>query len=484
MKSVPLACFIFGLLALCSPSVLGQLSAAGAAPDPSLLNLDWIDGPKNAFIVMPNIDVAHGKVRILSWTPDGHKLFFTFSPNQILGTDSFNLVEQALLGQLTPAPFNTVLAEWDDQSKKTEVIHDFGLEEFENLTQLDWLKDKATAFVTVRAADRVNQKIVGYHTELWRLASSSNSFQKLELPYPNSEVEEVDPNPVASDVVVKLLVGPSIRDGVPANAPGGNDPNFNSPLVEVSLLLDSSGNVKQELAGGNWNPVWTQTGELYGESAVRASPKSGSKVTVKYWAVAAKKLVEVPKPSSLWTAPKADPEFDTAIGSATEGEGTAKRTVATYWLKCKAKVQMPDLRLATSLDRGSLYLAPENRAVAIITKSGMNVRLLYPVDDALRNRLVVLARTKAMQKGKQMALGLIMFASDNDDNLPSSNQLGMLDPYLKDSSVMDGFNYQPPGNLNMNQWQSPAETVMGTVSGPGGQAVVYGDGHVKWQDGP
>ena len=86
-----------------------------------------------------------------------------------------------------------------------------------------------------------------------------------------------------------------------------------------------------------------------------------------------------------------------------------------------------------------------------------------------------------MSNAKQAALALIMFANDTDDTYPSQDVdlRGKLGPYLKDPSLLDKFTYTFAGG-SANSIDRPAETQIGYVSGPGGRAVAYADGHVKW----
>ncbi len=90
-------------------------------------------------------------------------------------------------------------------------------------------------------------------------------------------------------------------------------------------------------------------------------------------------------------------------------------------------------------------------------------------------------RTKLVSNAKQVATGMMIYAADNDDNLPSNQgkwQDGLI-PYLKDRSLMDGFVMVFKGG-NMLKVEDPANTILGYIPGKGGRAVAYVDGHVKW----
>jgi hypothetical protein len=109
------------------------------------------------------------------------------------------------------------------------------------------------------------------------------------------------------------------------------------------------------------------------------------------------------------------------------------------------------------------------------------VRIVKAPADSL-DRLKKALKWQAISYAKQAGLATIMYAGDNDDQYPSGKE--SISPYLKSDDILDGFVYTLSGNLNASQIESPAETVMGYVEGPGGRAVVYTDGHSKWINDP
>lgn len=96
---------------------------------------------------------------------------------------------------------------------------------------------------------------------------------------------------------------------------------------------------------------------------------------------------------------------------------------------------------------------------------------------------LAIEKSRTMQRAKQVGLGLMMYAQDYDEAFPppGDNISDIVDPYLRDQSLMQGFTplYK---ETNLTAIQQPATTPIGFINGPGGQAVIYADGHVKWQD--
>ena len=124
--------------------------------------------------------------------------------------------------------------------------------------------------------------------------------------------------------------------------------------------------------------------------------------------------------------------------------------------------------------------------VVLFTDSGGLHRIdLVPIDpDAYQRLLAEKAKQDAMMKSKHAALGLLIYASDYDDLFPpSSNWQELVDPYIKNSDITANFNYLLNGEELANI-ANPAETVLGIVSTPYGEAIAYADGHVIWRPNP
>jgi prepilin-type processing-associated H-X9-DG protein len=90
------------------------------------------------------------------------------------------------------------------------------------------------------------------------------------------------------------------------------------------------------------------------------------------------------------------------------------------------------------------------------------------------------ARAETLSKAKQVALGLMMLAADNDDTISADFKLSDLAPYLRNNSILEGFVMVFTGG-SLRDVKDPANTVLGYTEGPGGRAVAYMDGHVKWE---
>jgi hypothetical protein len=180
--------------------------------------------------------------------------------------------------------------------------------------------------------------------------------------------------------------------------------------------------------------------------------------------------------------PRPAPSLPLRLKSVRVGvkEGETTQSTGMLWLESVAKSEQPRMLLSSDSTGGELMARGE---MALYQSQGAVWAVpLLPIDRATFLVMKQQAeRVATMNKAKQAGLALLMFAEDNDETLPNSDNLANnLAPYLGDSSVLDGFNYTYPGGP-LSDIASPAETVIGSMNGPGGKAIIYADGHVRWQ---
>lgn len=129
--------------------------------------------------------------------------------------------------------------------------------------------------------------------------------------------------------------------------------------------------------------------------------------------------------------------------------------------------------------------SPDDSFVIYQDSGALLLREIKPVDAALVRKMVLAAqKARAISNAKQAALAMIMYAGDNDDVLPSAEGWdAKVSPYAKNKDLLKNFNYTFKGG-NVADIENPASTELGFVLGPGGRAVAYTDGHVKWIPNP
>lgn len=123
-----------------------------------------------------------------------------------------------------------------------------------------------------------------------------------------------------------------------------------------------------------------------------------------------------------------------------------------------------------------------NNAIAFEANDAVFSCSVIPISKAAYERFEENSiKKKVIGKAKQAALGVMMYMSDMDDKFPPKDQFfDLIYPYVKNSEIVRDFVYTYSGPEEAGKIESPAETELGYVNGPGGRAVAYADGHVKW----
>ena len=160
-------------------------------------------------------------------------------------------------------------------------------------------------------------------------------------------------------------------------------------------------------------------------------------------------------------------------------DNPTKRPLVTVWLKAVAPSESPQALVAEHAT--SAELAPGERFVAYTSSGALFTRQIVQMS-ADEYRQMKLASTKAetISRAKQAALACLMYASDYDDTIPENFDLKDLFPYHKNPKLIEGFVLVFPGG-RLSDVKDPANTVLGYIPGPGGRAVAYIDGHVRWE---
>jgi hypothetical protein len=200
---------------------------------------------------------------------------------------------------------------------------------------------------------------------------------------------------------------------------------------------------------------------------------------------------------------------DIAPGTLQSASGKSQ-AISTLWLRAAASASKEEtappkpaanaigpiatdsLLIATNARREA-ELATENSAAILFTRDGsLCAAPLFRVpvsafEDALRG----IQRTVAMSNAKQAAFALLGYMQDYDENLPpvGGATAGQIGPYVRNPEIFqnpatgeNGFVYSYQGPTSFAQIALVAETQLGYISGPGGRAIIWADGHVTWAD--
>ncbi|MCU0315202.1 MAG: hypothetical protein MUC92_01275 [Fimbriimonadaceae bacterium] len=119
----------------------------------------------------------------------------------------------------------------------------------------------------------------------------------------------------------------------------------------------------------------------------------------------------------------------------------------------------------------------------------MRNQVLYRQDiermslEAFRQLEVERTKLLATSAAKQVAVAVLIYASDYDDKLPLNDGkfADAVMPYIRSRDLLSGFDYVFPGG---GFPEGPSKVIMGTITTRYGRAIAYLDGSVRWEPNP
>jgi hypothetical protein len=147
------------------------------------------------------------------------------------------------------------------------------------------------------------------------------------------------------------------------------------------------------------------------------------------------------------------------------------------WLQSTMGGERPETLLAADSTGGTL--SPTGVAALYLSADAAWVT---PLRIGPKEPFVSNLKAALQSNAKQLGLAMVMYAQDYDDALPSPDMAiqSAFEPYHKADYLYDGFDYTFPGGA-VPSGADRANTEIGTIDGPGGRWIIYGDGHVMWQ---
>lgn len=126
-------------------------------------------------------------------------------------------------------------------------------------------------------------------------------------------------------------------------------------------------------------------------------------------------------------------------------------------------------------------LAADNSAVAYTQDNALVVREIVAIPlDVLKKMRAAAQKAMTMSNAKQAGTAMMMYCADYDDYLPANLSTDRILPYIMNPDMLNGFVYTFGGG-KLSDIKDPANTELGYVTGPGGSAIIYADGHVMWK---
>lgn len=468
-------------LALAVAGCMGLSAAVSAAP-----RFDWFQTPKHLFVMLPPTVIASGEIGQSQWSGDGSYLMVCASPAT---TSVAQMLTAFGPGATRELPNSLYVFERSTGSvRKLWEAND----PHQSIGNIDWLTKSHTALVTLQT-DEVTPEL--HHHETYSVmaidaANGRHAFipgmdRLLEPPSfilsptstlalavfadVESSTRALAPVAAAPDQAAANVI-PSYRPLGTWVFPGVNNFWMIGPDAEVLHRIHTG---PAPLAGIQWG--------VDGRTWYFATEDRKSKERFIQHLEDDGKLTTVKVP--IYTpAPEPKPELWLHDKPMKAHQRKTARGFNNLWISSPEDTPRPDALVTPNGSYNSL--SPAGNAVFYIEAGVAKVRNVEVVSGELKDALERAIKAQVVSDAKQAALGLLMYSADMDDNLPGLGNLDALDPYLKGLSVLDDFNYTPPTDLLVTHIAEPANTQIGYIEGPGGRAVAYSDGHVKWIPNP
>ena len=410
-------------------------------------------GDKDAVLMLPPETVCNSEVSEMAWTADGSALAVVRS---VVDLGAKDMVALAAGGRPSPEALARVrprveLILWSVASRKARLVSTVdasrgGISGLRALPGSDRIVVESTGYVTNPDGSGAQSKTIsllsaatGVAVTLDSSSLAANAFFDLSPTRPIGFLTRLTDRRSASAV---RFFGPAGRLGVPVALPPGAHMTFGNDGLPGFITM-------------------AETGGKRIASLHKVDPATGRETGV------------VP----FVFEPDAKPKVD-ALGMTVLNGNVGGAVAPALFLTVEGGKRDEAGVVTTDGSRG--LLSPKGDAIAYVCQGSAMVRLLARVPRKLFDDARLAAeRSVAMSNAKQAALGLIMYAGDTDDTFPASGDYDKIEPYLKNSTIMNSFTYTYAGG-KMTDIAEPASTEIGYVSGPGGRAVAYADGHVRW----
>jgi len=428
-------------------------------------------------LLSPRVVCGSQTVQIL-WSPDGSVLLAQrrdVQPSEEFFLSAVKAPPGDRPAQAPPTPTQELVF-YSPRNNKVRAVVPLG-DPSNQVFDLNWVPGSQQVLVEYSRMVRTTQDAAPAITVNLALVSYDGRVTPLISDIVNSQNFQTSVSPTRPIVAV-LSEDPS------AVAPGQDQPESRKRVQKI-LLYNASG----RLIGSSVtethafaSPMWGKDGGFY--LAFRTFEIGKKKASIVYRRVdlsTAKVGEEVAFPGGY--EPKT-PVLPVGIlpKYLSLGKKDIPETVTAMTLVSTTKHEASEFAVITS-DSKEAQLSPTGDSVAYISRGVTMVRPIAHVPKELYMQARAAAlRTAILSQSKQIGLAMLMWAGDNDENLPANGAdlQNLLGPYLKDNNLLTGFVYSFSGG-NMSQIEAPATTELGYVPGSGGRAVIYTDGHVKWK---
>jgi prepilin-type processing-associated H-X9-DG protein len=422
---------------------------------------DFVLTEKEAIGILPPVVVSQGVATQAYWSPRGNYLLIVRRDDRVTPA----LVRASIAkSDAQPAPSEVSLLLWDARTRESRSLLKINSAQ-SGIGEVVWLPDSDTALVQ-RQSWRVEPDAppLDVQSDVLLLSAKTGRLDVVARTGPN-RVVSIDVSPTKALAVLQMTPLEMARTAdVMLVGPGGPV----RPAVQVQ---------DEGLVGGIG---WSLDGATPLIATRRKAADGKHRVSWMVVDTATGNLSPTPADRVYRWSPDSSEELSLAEGKQTLTLSGTSVTAPSLWLSSPFKSEYQSAFIA--LDATEASISPTGDALYYTSQGIGYVRSFVRMSKAEFLKVLAEAqRMEVMNKAKQAALGLLMYAADYDDNMPmkEADILAILFPYLKDGEVLKGFVYTFAGG-SLLPLSSPSDTELGYIPGPGGRAVAYADGHVGW----
>ena len=436
----------FLAVALCIPSTYSVRAQQMSTPSLS----DGVTFGKDILIMLPPKAIGNTMCLSANWSETGKYVMFV-TMNELRPGD-LELGSPEKMAELQKRMQQMTVHSWNRATGKTVKLNTFT-----DLPNMAGIKGSDQLFVISPGQDNVQLVQImnvdtGVRTTVWQ--SAAQQFAMFE-PHPEKP----------------LMLISAVSEQVES---GEGEATY--------VVLDAMGKIRRQVKTKEMSsPVWCKEGLVIFEYHRDVEKKSMTSTAAIYdldsWRVRPVGTKEV-TPLDNREDPPEKPKY-LRVAKLSAGEhGT------TFELIADTKEEPNHAKIARACDFAEV--SPDEKAVLFLEAGVAQVRMLTAIDKALwQSQREAAERMVAISNAKQCATAMMMYAADYDDVLPinGGDWKDSVYPYIKSSSIMRDFVYTYSGG-NLGSADDPSTTELGYIDGPGGRAVAYLDGHVKWIPNP
>ncbi len=473
-----------------------MFSAGDARAQDSLKDRFVLVGTEAIGLMPPEL-VCGPSVTQAKWSEDGRWVMAVCRAERV---DPALARTRALTRDPKDPPGDLSLVVWSRDSHRAHELWRRPLSRA-NVEEIRWLPDSTKAVAIVSESIPLVPGFQSRREVLWLRADSDSARIVAEIPFddhppgwigsPDAHYLDISPSrPIV------LITHNSVTERK-LQMTDGKTRTLHSSRIDLTPIRDDGRIAPIVQLPQDVEPiVWSESGSTYYLQRIDYSPdpaqrparvwfeydpRSGDIKQLPAEPPTFKALMEARHPVTRGDVPApTGPVHLVAESAEVKRESTAARS-RPLWLEAAGQSSQP--RALVSLDSSWSSLSPRGDAVLYLSGGSAWVRPLMRVTEGdYAAMLHEERRRQAVADAGELARALQRQVGDREF-YPKPDQVAeWLGPYVKDKDLFARLVYTFAGGLPPKNPEDWATTPLGFVTGPGGRAIIFADGHAAWQD--